>query len=1771
MNLILFLIAGCHILDGINSEVLSKYSTSTLPGGPHESIHDTLWPTVQHQSINVNYDSHPFDIKHRKLDDVAYGSSASYSTIRIKIDTSSLSPDQDDEAACRYTGDKYIYTSGSSRYQSTCTKDDVATTEKMNYLKYTILPKALEYYETHLRVVPTSAGLKFTPRCLYTISGQPCCDSHPSQCSFESENKCHNTNIPASYTTTSGAGTDIDFVLFVTMRPTQGSTLAWAATCRSDQFGRPVAGQANFGPNRISTDPTALAETVSTAIHEIAHALGFSSSKFSHFRDHSTGLVRGSENVISSYTQNSKTVQKIITPTVVEKVRQHFGCSTLDGAELEDSGGSGSAGSHFEKRIFGNEFMTATSSADSIFSAISLAVFHDSGWYRVDFGAAQELPWGNDQGCSFALQRCSSWPQSAKDAGFFCTDSNQKKCTGKGYTTKGYCNLVTYSSSLDSAFRYFSSSSKGGKNQYADFCPHIAAYSNGDCRDTNNSPGNDYYGEIYGSSSTCFESSLLNSRYTSSGSDVGTRCHQYRCTSSGSLTTLEIKVSSTWINCPRSGGSVPVTGYHNTLQCPPTSERCASSEGQSATCASSCSNRGTCVVGKCNCNTGYSGTVCENKECPSACSNHGSCNQNTGECSCASGYIGSSCQTCSSGFELHSDGITCTLKQNSCPNDCSGHGTCGEAGVCSCEQEYESTDCSDRSCPSPTCSGHGTCSLATGTCSCSTGYSGNSCLTAVAQPKTCPNDCTSALRGDCDESTGTCICEDGYQGIDCSGADSSSQVLLVSGTVTTAMSVAKDGYVYFRLNNVPAADTVSVVVDAKTGDPDLYVSVAYENPTSAKFQLKKTETGGESVTINAGACDSACTYYFAVKGYNAATFTMLATQSSASCTAASTCNGHGTCEQDGSCKCTTPFSGISCATAECPSSSIVVDCSGHGSCVRTSGNCICSTGYEGTDCSTSTSTDTGGEDEPTNSGAKQDTTYTRTGHAPTEWKHVTIDMSNQNLATKSMTVTLERTDEKSSDPMLFLRKGAEASKTGDSSFAYDAFDAATWRSDGTTQTVTVSGASGTLTAGTWYVSVYNWDKYLSSPASYKLRVNIVTQSSQQIAACTRDGYCNGNGSCKDMSCTCDAPFYGNTCTQKAVLLSSTSATSTPVQDLEPGQWSYFYFDTESGDDVTISMGTNSGSSVRPQLFVQHSTLPTTGDVARSFTDFPSFQANRQESIGKHTVRVANVEMRAGRWYVGIYNTETSTNNLNFNVQVTAVDSGTTNGVSTCGLSTIPTDSTDSTENIAIQCPNGGKILSIVQHDFFAHVASPFNSDCTNDKQDQFCHTTCHAAKSYCVGKSTCTINDVASFCDKEALQFDYCRDRTEFSLVLRATCSVGDSSSSPECDGENTCNGNGRCDMVNGRPTCSCLSSWTGSDCKTTSGSDFENANKFDPQTSSFKTPSFQYTSPAGASSAESSSSSDGSSIPRNGPSTMEGTGTLSATRKVSFNILLVGLSTLDATAGLATDQSWTKARENTFLQTLANVMERHVESVMIEGTPSNVDEADLAPPQRRRTEGLVGGKSRRRLYNGGVMIKINAWATDETDASSVVAKHAQLRANPTMVVYALQLNKGVDDHFDSLLEMELREAEVVEETPPSNTGGNNNGDNSGDGGNDTPSSNGSDNDPGESNGDAAGKNPIGNSSTSLMVLFICIGILVVVVAPIVIFVIVRRQRAASSSSSSSSTTDNVGMNNGGHNRGDSLFKDQDAKNTSNHQLWGKLPATTTSEVEVEMQNQTKN
>ncbi|PIO64155.1 hypothetical protein TELCIR_14227 [Teladorsagia circumcincta] len=54
-------------------------------------------------------------------------------------------------------------------------------------------------------------------------------------------------------------------------------------------------------------------------------------------------------------------------------------------------------------------------------SRLTLALFEDSGWYRVNYDKAEEMPWGRNLGCGFAKQSCLTWIRKNRENPYpFC-------------------------------------------------------------------------------------------------------------------------------------------------------------------------------------------------------------------------------------------------------------------------------------------------------------------------------------------------------------------------------------------------------------------------------------------------------------------------------------------------------------------------------------------------------------------------------------------------------------------------------------------------------------------------------------------------------------------------------------------------------------------------------------------------------------------------------------------------------------------------------------------------------------------------------------------------------------------------------------------------------------------------------------------------------------------------------------------------------------------------------------------------------------------------------------------------------------------------------------------------------------------------------------------------------------------------------------------------------------------------------------------------------
>ncbi len=135
--------------------------------------------------------------------------------------------------------------------------------------------------------------------------------------------------------------------------------------------------------------------------------------------------------------------------------------------------------------------------------------------------------------------------------------------------------------------------------------------------------------------------------------------------------------------------------------------------------------------------------IASRKSCPNNCSGNGTCDSGSGQCACNAPYVGDDCSK------------TFDCKNTKCKNA----GTCNSVtGVCVCQPGFEGADCSVILCPD--CGKHGICNKTTGKCACQPGWKGEKCDIAML---TCNPPCDTA-GGTCNSDTGKCDCNTGYEG-----------------------------------------------------------------------------------------------------------------------------------------------------------------------------------------------------------------------------------------------------------------------------------------------------------------------------------------------------------------------------------------------------------------------------------------------------------------------------------------------------------------------------------------------------------------------------------------------------------------------------------------------------------------------------------------------------------------------------------------------------------------------------------------------------------------------------------------------------------------------------------------------------------------------------------------------------------------------------------------------------------------------------------------------
>nr|CAJ2467779.1 unnamed protein product [Leishmania braziliensis] len=495
--------AGHHCIhDKLQTRVLQSVAQQRRPPGsvsalglpyvsadPISSAHTVDWAQADSTSPNV-------------------ARAADWGTLRIAVSTADLT---DPGYHCTRVGQRV---SNHADEIVTCTAEDVLTEEKRDILVSYLIPQALQLHAERLRVRQVQGSWKVTG-----MTGSICGDF----------------SVPPAHLT---AGvSNADFVLYVASVPSEPGVLAWATTCQVFSDDHPAVGVMNIpAANIVSRYDQGTTRVVT---HEVAHALGFSSVFFE-----GTGIVKS----VTNLRGKPFAAPVINSSTVVAKAREQYGCPTLEYLEVEDQGGSGSAGSHLKGRNAKDELM-APASAAGYYTNLTMAVFEDLGFYKADFSMAEVMPWGRNASCDFLTNKCmedniTQWPE------MFCNTTKMVSQCPTDRLRLGTCLIISDGRPMAPYYQYFNDTSLGGLSPFLDHCPVIVASSDGACNQNPSmaSPFLQAF-NVFSDAARCFDGVFQPRNSNARSEPNNALCANVMCDTAARTYSVQVRGSSGYVAC----------------------------------------------------------------------------------------------------------------------------------------------------------------------------------------------------------------------------------------------------------------------------------------------------------------------------------------------------------------------------------------------------------------------------------------------------------------------------------------------------------------------------------------------------------------------------------------------------------------------------------------------------------------------------------------------------------------------------------------------------------------------------------------------------------------------------------------------------------------------------------------------------------------------------------------------------------------------------------------------------------------------------------------------------------------------------------------------------------------------------------------------------------------------------------------------------------------------------------------------------------------------
>ena len=316
-------------------------------------------------------------------------------------------------------------------------------------------------------------------------------------------------------------------------------------------------------------------------IHQLMHIMVFDAKLIKNFPNYdvnSRPYVRAKD--YSQYRLN----YFIITPKVLFFARRHFSNPHMLGLELDSNSYLPEENMyHWNARFMEGDIMIADFYEEQAISEMTLGLFEDSNWYKVNYYTGGLFRFGKNETFEFTDLKCFNLYDYFVDS-IFCTKENQKRCTS-GRLNKGLCKFYI-NDGIPTYFQYFSDNSTKGGRGNVDFCPitqkedesrtQVYYFYPGSCQ--NGLIFRNGLEEVFSNNSFCAISNVI-PRNKGLGKYLVRRavCYPMYCTN----TTLTIQIGNFFITCPRQGGVITLPDlcdYMGLLECPDYNLICTGTE-----------------------------------------------------------------------------------------------------------------------------------------------------------------------------------------------------------------------------------------------------------------------------------------------------------------------------------------------------------------------------------------------------------------------------------------------------------------------------------------------------------------------------------------------------------------------------------------------------------------------------------------------------------------------------------------------------------------------------------------------------------------------------------------------------------------------------------------------------------------------------------------------------------------------------------------------------------------------------------------------------------------------------------------------------------------------------------------------------------------------------------------------------------------------------------------------------------------------------------------